>query len=493
MRRSRSGFAWRALSGSARAGAAAGRAGNAAGADVRASLKARKGIVGPYDGALPPEQEAAVLDYRGLAPLNTINVEPWTYTLGRLREPRGRWKLTKEPIGITAEAIDQHAAIIGPTTTGKTSSLVVPWVYDALASGRSVLTVDVKGDLLDKIKEYTAVRGPLGVPMHEWNPASAALSWRWIDELTTEDRIEVAVEAILGKERENDPNPYHHRRDSRFLRALLTLAQNHSGIAASDLLNVFADQYSLDLFLQREPHSRAVADLQELRSLYGDQYSSAASGVLNALSLLSNDAARRISERPGLKLEHLDREPSLLVAVSPAEGGESGKSLLALLLAIASQRWLGSDAHSRVPVMMMLDEAPRIQDRLRIPELLSLGASKRLAVVLAAQDVSQFSEEERQPMLVNCGTVVLLKGSGPVSTEFLSERLGERRAVSVSNNSGMRFTDRTRSAATDRVAVIGHNEVSNPPFDGRPAIVHARSVSNGPLLVDLTRDDLLRA
>lgn len=458
-----------------------------------AGLRFKRDVVGPYDRALPPAHEAAAMDYRGLAPLNALTVAPWTYRLGRLRQPKGRWRLTQDEIGITDEALDQHAAIFGPTTLGKTSSIIVPWIYEALAAGRSVLTVDVKGDLLEKIRQYSAVRGPLGRDVYEWNPASGAVSWRWLDELRTEDQIEVAVEAILGRERPQDPTPFHHRRDTRFMRALLKLSRNHPGIVAADLLHVVSDQYRLDTFLARQPQSSAVSDLSELLSLAPDHYSSAVSGVINGLSLLCTDAARRITERPGVTLEALEREPSLLIAVSPAEGGEGTKALLALLLALASQRLLGSDASSRVPVVMMLDEAPRIQDRLRIPELLSLGASKRLAVVLAAQDVSQFSDEERQPMLVNCGTVVVLQGAGSETTEFLSKRLGERRSVSLADNAGpgFGFRGRTRTSSTGTVPVLGHNEISSPPFEGRPAIIHARSIANGPLLVDLTRADLV--
>lgn len=484
-------YAWRAASATARGAAAAGRASGDAAEDIRAGRVANRGVVGPYDRPLPPAHEAAAMDYRGLARLDSIDVQRWTYRLGRLREPKGRWKLTRDEIGITDVAIDQHAAIFGPTTFGKTSSLIVPWIYDAIASGRSVLTVDVKGDLLDKIREYSAVRGPLGRDVYEWNPASGAVSWRWLDELNTEDRVEVAVEAILGKERPQDPNPFHHRRDSRFLRALLTLSGDNPGITAGDLLTIASDQYRLDAFLGRQTNHRAISDLAELLGLEPDQYSMAISGVINGLSMLSTQAARRITDRPGIGLEMLDREPTLLVAVAPAEGGDGTKALLALLLGLASQRLLGTDASTRVPVVMMLDEAPRIQDRIRIPELLSLGASKKLAVVLAAQDVSQFSEEERQPMLVNCGTVVVLKGAGAETTEFLSKRLGDRRAVSYSDNRGQGFADRTRTSSTGMVPVLGHNEIANPPFEGWPAIVHARSIANGPLLVDLTRADLL--
>jgi hypothetical protein len=60
------------------------------------------------------------------------------------------------------------------------------------------------------------------------------------------------------------------------------------------------------------------------------------------------------------------------------------------------------------PVLLILDEAPRLRDRIDLPGLRSLAASANMSVVLAVQEVNNFREDERDVIFANCGTWVLM-------------------------------------------------------------------------------------
>jgi type IV secretory pathway TraG/TraD family ATPase VirD4 len=462
----------------------------------RGAHAARHGQIGPDDPPPPPEAATRALDYRGLARPRELALEPWAYRLGRLREPGRRWELLPGgEIGLAPTDIEGHVAILGPARSGRTSSFVVPWIYGALGCGRSVLAVDARGDLWAALRRYGAQRERLNANVYHWSyrDPGRSSSWRWIDELSSAEAIEAAVEAILGRERPTDPAPAQRRHDARMLTALLALARTQPRTSAAEMLTTISDRQRLQAFLSPLPASGFVRDLGELLTLQGSQYRDAVSGVVDGLRPLASPEVLRVSEAPGLTLELLDRAPSLLIAGLPAGGGRTAETTVGLLLALAVERRLRGSA-SRTPMLLILDEAPRIQERIQIQTLLSLGAAAGLAVVLTAQGVGQFSESEREEIMSNCETMILLPRVGKSSTAYFSERLGNRTTAGL-----LRSTRRERpwdppqrglDTSNQTVPMLGHREISMPPFGGYPAIVHARALHGQPFLVDVARDDV---
>jgi type IV secretory pathway TraG/TraD family ATPase VirD4 len=460
----------------------------------RGARAARSGVLGPDDPPPPPELSAAALDYRGLARPGELALANWTYRLGRLREPGRKWKLISGEIGLPPEEIVQNAAVIGPAGSGRTDSIAVPWIYAALGSGRSVLAMDVDGGLWPALRNYGEAHGRLNARVYHWNyqAPDVSSSWRWLDELDSASGIEVAAEAILGRAGESEYA--RHRRDMRLLVALLTLARALPQATAAELLEVVADRNRLEVFLSRFQRNGSVSDLSELLSLADDQYADTVSGVIDGLRPLASPEMRRVTDHPGFTLELLDREPSLLIVRSPAAGGRTAEIALSLILALTAQRRLRGSAGHRVPMLMVLDDAPRVQHRISLPTLLAQGSSAELGVLLLAQSTNQFSADERDEILSNCATMILLPGVGPATTAYFTERLGQRPALGLSRSlQRRRFwepPERGLSAANETVPMLGHREISMPPFEGRPAILHNTAMHPQPVLVDLTREDL---
>lgn len=459
----------------------------------RGARAARRGMVGPDDPPPPPESTGGILDYRGVARPGELAHSPWNYRLGRPRYPGRRWMLLAKEVGLPDAGIVRHAAVIGPTRSGKTSSIAVPWIYGALCSGRSVVAIDVQGDLWPSLRQYGAAHGTLNVNVFHWNyrdPLRSS-SWRWLDDLDGEDAIAAAVEAILGRERPNEPAP-SHRRDTRLLTALLTLTRGLPNPSASELLKILADRARLETFLSQFPYGDPVRCLNELLALRPNQYADAVSGMVDGLQPLATPDVRRVTETPGITLGKLVGRPTLLTVGSPSSGADTAEITSSLIVTLAAQRWLRG--FGGTPAMLVLDEAPRIQERVPLARILSLGAGVGLAVLLCAQDVSQFAAHERDELLSNCATIVMLPGTGPSSTEYLTRRLGQRPVVELSRNvqrtSPWTAPQRGLSTRSQLVDMIGHREISAPPFDGYPAIVHAATLHPRPILVDLTRADL---
>ncbi len=462
----------------------------------RGARAARRGLLGPDDPPPPPGLLPGVFDYRGLARPRELVTAPGAYPLGRLRQPARKWGLLRDEIELSQQDIVRHAVVIGPTGAGKTSSIVVPWIYGALAGGRSVLALDVRGDLWPALRHYGAGRGQLNAKVYHWDyrDPAASSSWRWIDELDSKETIEVAAEAILGRERPHEPTS-SHRRDMRILMALLTLARGLPAPSAAALLEGIGDRRRLEALLRRFPQSsEPVRDLSGLVALEDAEFANAVSDVVNGLRPFASPEVRRLSEKPGFALKLLVEEPALLIVGFPISGARTAEATVALSVALAAQRWLHGRASHRVPALLMLGEAPRIQERVRLSTLLTLGPSVGLAVVLGAQSVTQFGEAEREEVLSGCATMILLPGAGAPSTGYFTERLGQRSALGLSSSVQRRRPwdppQHELNASNQTVPMLGHREVSTPPFGGRPAIVHAATLHPQPLLVDLTREDL---
>ena len=195
-----------------------------------------------------------------------------------------------------------------------------------------------------------------------------------------------------------------------------------------------------------------------------------------------------MSHRPGIKLDELFQQPTLLVVTAPLHQGETSRIASTLLLNLLVQRLYRRFGKSdQRHCFLFLDESPRIADRFAFEEVLSVSRSAGVSVVLAAQDVAQFKDEnERSAILANCATAVLMPGASKASADWLQSRLGSHAVPSITPsvqpNMGI-------STSLQTVPVLGDREIAHPPFGARPAVLHVRApelgLTNKPLLINL--------
>ena len=486
-------FVWRASSAASRVSANLGASAAQHIQIKRAARRAATGVIGPGDPPPPPNGPMDYYDYRGVAtPRDARALRDKPFTLGRLLDPRRGARFS---LGLSDSILEQHAVIVGPTGSGKTTSILVPWIAEALRLGNSVVAVDVAGDLLDDLSRYRAATGPFhaNVAVWDFSQPNLSISWNWLADMKDESAISSAVEAIRGRVSPNDSQPFFHERDLRLLRAAIELSvASRQNMTAVDLLGIVRSEVAfVDLVRSHSGHPAASRIPDFISGVSQGRFAEMTSGVVNALELWDTSGLRRVSSRPELQLSDLLDTPSLLVVGAPLHFGRTSEVASGLILSqIVNMLFRRFSSPGPRRLFFVIDEAARLASRLNFEELLSIGRRAGATIVLALQDVSQLSNEaERLAILGNCGTMVSLPSRSKSTAEYFLSRLGNRPQASVTltatpGSVGPRFST---AHGVVEVPVLGLREVMDPPWGPRSAVVHCQPALGRPLLVDLTR------
>ncbi|WP_244928759.1 TraM recognition domain-containing protein [Nocardioides sp. W7] len=403
-------------------------------------------------------------------------------------------------IGITPRTANKHTVVYAPSQIGKSTSIIAPWIHAAMGQGYFVVALDLKGngDLLDMVQTYARAAGDLpdvALTNFDYTDAQRSATWNWISDLNGEDgAITTAATAIIGDDREVDPNREFRLRDLKWLQGLLEYAStsDHPWTVAS-LLRLLHDQPRLAQYVGNDAPQRAQTRLRDLISLSPDDYHTRVQFLVTYLEALNTHDFNRVTGRRGIDLSRVSDEPGLLVVTAPLAHGRSSTAVSGLFLSqFIRQQMLQFNRSSR-PVLLVLDEAPRLADRLNLAQLLTTSASSGMSILLALQEVTDFDEQQRETILANCGTHILMAGAGPETTDYFGRRLGNRtvarqtQSMNHSRQSGATFQTGVQNSD---VPVLGRTEMANPPGSAYAGIVHCRDLSAKPILVDLVRADL---
>ena len=468
---------------------------------------ARRGYLAPGDPTPPPTATTDYLDYRGVAAWpEAQNLADGQFPIGAFSDlSKGRFR---GQVGLPAQVINRHAVVVGPAGSGKTYSLLIPWMYAALMSNWSVVAVDVKGDLREDFLDFkdTQGGGALGARLTKWDFTDPARSspWVWISELHDDARVDAAITALLGRRPEQSTgDPYFYQRDYRTLRGLLLFARAAvpGARTASDLIRLLEDDIKLDALVKQHPRSPGVADLEAALRYPQADYPKIISGVVTALSALDGSAVnavtRATSRRPSINLETALDDHQLLIVGAALKGGQVSATLSSLLLNQLSQRLYERFGQQRRPVLLVIDEAPQIVDRVDIAKLMEVSRSAGVGVVVAMQDVAQIKDDnDRSSILSNAAAFAILPGASPKSVEEFGKRLGQRFEQTIGMSVGGPRTGfgapvPSQTLGTESVPVLREREIMQPPVGERAAIVHVKAqelgVTTKPLLVDMHR------
>jgi TraM recognition site of TraD and TraG len=473
---------------------------------TRTSPAVRAGLVGPFDDI--PANASDFRDYSGIATPNDITPMTWSFPLGRYVMPKGtrrnpaQWTGDAE-IGIDDRTANRHTVVYTPTQGGKTSSIIAPWIWAGLQYGYVVVTLDMKGndDLIDHVHRHAASREPLpehlGLATFDYNKPSGSVSWNWMDDLIDDSAIEAAVEALVGKDRENDPNREFRARDMKWMRALFEFARDSRVTwTVGLLLSLLADHDRMVRVIDHEGSQRVrerLADLIDPRITVGE-YHDKIQFLTTYLEVLNHEGFNRVTQRHGMSMDDLGQEPGLMVVSTPLADGKLSAAVGGLFLSQFLNRQLKRFNTSNRPVLFVLDEAPRLQNKLDLPGMLASAASSGMSVLLAVQEINDFDDKQRDAILANCATHILMGGAAPKTTDYFGERLGTRQALRRTIGSTYNHRDGhslQRGVQSETVPYLGRAELATPPGGLFPAIVQCYALSRKPILVDLTRADLI--
>ena len=462
----------------------------------RGSRGVRRGYLAPGDPAPVASAGGGYYDYRGVLDLKRVpqDLASATFPLGSFFSPRGG--RVRGPISLPDGVVERHVALVGPTGAGKTTSIVVPWMVAALRSGWSVVAVDVKGDLLQRVEREDG--GSLSGRAAEFSYKSPATSmrWNWLSELDSDRAIDNAVAAVLGRESPPGVDPFFYDQDSMILRGMLELVQatrDPSRLTTLKLVSLLKDQQALDRRLQLKQHTPAYDRLRTLVADSPSDYIKRITGVVTRLDALSRSTVEKVTSTSDFKAQDLLDNSLLMSIVAPLQDGQMAHMFSSLLInQILFRAYERFGAGQGVPVLLVLDEAAQLADRIDLEQILSVARAAGVAVLFALQDARQFKDEnQRSVLFANAGTVICTQGVSAETAKLMSGRIGMHPVATTSTSIGPYVHGQghgpTLSTSTNMAPVLGEREISAPPFDGRMACVHSPDLSDATFFVDLQR------
>jgi len=451
-------------------------------------------ILSPGDSPNMALGNQDVMDYRGTATERELGVlKQHGLPIGRFLHPKGQ---SNTPLKLPIEILQRGCAVFGPTGSGKTEGIVLPWITAILKQGASVVTCDVKGDLFDRLHQDAK---KMGARVWYWNIADPArsMTWNWFDAIQDYRDIEAAALSILGRPKPNDNQPYFYDRDYRWLRALINITKQAYKHTAQPryLYLLVSDQNALRTLFKQSPAIQHLAvEVTDILQFSADEHSRAVSGLLNALHLFNTPPIRHVTERSDFKLSEISDATTLLIIGAGLADGRAAEVMSGMFINQLNNlvyRRLGGGQTNSSQLFFILDEAARLKDRINYEEMLSMVRSAKVGVCLASQDVNQFGDAQQQTaILSNCLTFIALRGSSADTAKHLSSRLGQRHeeeiVASVNRGPFDLLSTHGKSRHTTLVSVLGEREIMHPPGSNYVAIMHIAAVTKKPFLVDLT-------
>ncbi len=458
-------------------------------------------ILGPGDPPPTSRTAAFAYDYRYTLPTDDarkLSFYSSKYRLGSFIDVRTHIRVGD--VGLSVEQMVGPTLIVGPTQAGKTTSLIAPWLATAIANGWSAVAVDVKGDLMAAVGRCLRLRGRYDdartIVLDARGRGTA--SWQWVKDATSSPTgREAVVASLLGRappRNISDPALWH--RDVRYLRGLLELAAHRRLESAQDLLRVLRSRDALEDALASMSQDNALADL--LQFDLPDDFARRTEVISAMLDGVVSESAAS-SDARAFELASFFREPTFLCVLSPVAEEPRSASFAGLALTLLLEKgYRHFGAPPARPVLLAVDEAARMANRLNLEEIASYSAGAGLRPVFALQDLAQAQQpggmtSQLSTLASNATTMIVMEGSSPATAAGLIGRLGRidvpfrDRTVTNWQSFNPSHTDAYR---LEQRSALGEREITAPPFGPRTAVVHARKVSNLPFLVDLTRGDL---
>ncbi len=320
----------------------------------------------------------------------------------------GWWRT---PVLLKAPDRFMHTHILGPTGSGKSSSILMPLIAQDLRAGRGITLIEPKGDLSYTAYQTALASGatviyfdPHRTDCPHYNPlagpadvAAEGISWA-LNQITEAGHPFYAV-------------------TSRVLLMYSVMAVKDALQGQADLshvLDFLRTESFRDDVLSKTDDRRVLAYFREqMKQISARTAQEQRQGLLNRLELLLvNPDIRRVLSGSGHFTwdEVLREDISVICPLSLARLGESAKVVGTLLwhgLAMATYRRLKAvQAH---PYFLYLDEFHQYVTP-DFGDYLSLARGYSVGLVLAHQDLGQLSGALQEAILANARQRVILGG-----------------------------------------------------------------------------------
>jgi hypothetical protein len=428
--------------------------------------------------------------------------------------------------------------IVAPQNSGKTE-LIVRWALAANQAGYNVLLVDVKGNLLPRLKKE-GLRGHVWHYTTDPEPDVEAHSLNLLDELSCitavgRHRLGQLIDVLIRVDEHDGKNQDFWINQKRILEGFITLLKLREYLdrtKPADLGEVYKlamdenelvscilevrttligkvaarqapDEIDMDFLRFVVLQLASVISLNDNR-LPNDlppgqreerfSYQSVTMGVAMTLAPFNRYGTlyRRSFGRGDFNLRDIDgEEQTTIVLAAREQDGEIAKTVLTAavkrLEQILYDRRKNENPSRRI--LLLLDETRRIKG-FDPADFITFARDAKAGCVLVYQSLSQIKDEnDRTIILENIGTQIYLRSLSGKTADAFVELLPKRTRPSYSITEVGEGESTSVQTGLQEVPFIGHQELYKLPAGPHPALVFIKETKMGkPFLVNMDRE-----
>ncbi|UTX51745.1 TraM recognition domain-containing protein [Candidatus Saccharibacteria bacterium TM7i] len=323
---------------------------------------------------------------------------------------------TKKPIRLGAKDRRRHAYIIGQTGTGK-SKLLENLAYQDMMDGRGFAFIDPHGDSAEELLGMVPKERVEDVIYFSPGDMEMPIGLNLFEFDNQDQRDFIIQETIAMLYRLYDPGHtgiIGPRFESWFRNAALTVMSDPNGSSFLDVQQVFIDQAFAD---EKIKHVRTQTVLDFWHKEMAQTTESAKGEMLGWFAskfgaFLANDMMRNIigQTKSGFDLRDImDNKKILLVNLSKGRVGELNSQLLGMIFVMkfnaAAMGRADMPEDQRQDFSLYVDEFQNFATD-SFATILSEARKYRLSLILANQFMTQLTDQIREAILGNIGTII---------------------------------------------------------------------------------------
>lgn len=425
---------------------------------------------------------------------NGVIFDPMIVKLGYVIEPRHR-STDQNPnrplsyryrnlkyIGLNQKVLNEHVLIYGATGTGKTSRILIHFLWAFAKGQHAVVLPDFKyPEMAGGFLEIICLFKRLGRNVFIFLPyEKAGIRIPIFDDIqTTQDGRDLAALLIQEEEYSSSDSAFYKQTQQYILGAVLKAVADSPVPNFKEVVRIM--QMGLTAFqgwLNSTGDQEAISQLARFMELRKGEWLSFTTGILNALEVFDDDrVATAFSSDPkyNLDVEHFVVNGGLLYIGVGADKMRlpRGKTITKILDNWLTNRivTLRTQKHRTGPqcgVRLMYDEFFGLGKLRLVAESSAVFRSVEISMILGIQNISQmellYTPKQWKAISDNLGThIVLPTGLQDESAESLSKYLGERE-IFVKNKSKSADGTRHESVAKRTRRLVNATEISNWPY-----------------------------
>ena len=328
----------------------------------------------------------------------------------------------------------------GPPGSGKTYSIVIPYIIQAVRRRESVITTDTKGDVYSQTSEYARRNGYIVRCFDLRNP-EVSDGWDILKEIRLDDIRAMTLVHILFSGSKDTGNIYSNGPKS-LLEAVCLYTERSPLIPAEEKTLAYAynmalrgRDYLINAFAEAAMYpelTEAVRTFSTIANSTQALFDNIITGFANNLRNLKNRTIQEMISHQEIDLTLPGQKPCIYYVILPDQH-KAMASMANLFFTMAmwdlvdyADAQPGKRCH--VPVNIMFEELYSCGKFENLSEWLSTSRSRGISIAMIVQSVSQLRtlyEEATNTIIGNCATHVLLSANDKETAELFAWRSGE--------------------------------------------------------------------